>query len=1092
MPRRSGPKKRLRPPSLRANSQSGRRLRFEPLEDRRVLSITVNTLVDENNGVAVGGISLRDAIAAAAPGDTINFASSLTSSGPATILLTNGELLIDKSLTINGPGATRLTIDASGNKPPNPSPFDSAWSRVIEIDDQASALKNVSISGLTLAGGGANGDGGGILNQESLQLNDITILGNRANGRGGGVASFGPLTIVSSRVISNGTGNFFFILNGNNGGGIYASAALSIQFTQIDRNDTQNSGGGVYVDSFNVMTPAASITNSTISHNSAGNDGGGLSLADGRGLNIISSTINNNSAEKRGGGIFSLPDCKLAISSSTITGNSSNTNGGGLYAGGGFPFTTIQHSTIDHNGAAGFGGGIFLPDGELTIDHTIVAMNTANHGADITGLLGSVFNATYSLIGSSDQSGLVETTPGIPGFRGSYVGGPVHGLLDPKLGDLADNGGPVLTQAPLAGSPAIDAGNAAAIAGGGAIPLNDSRGAPFTRVAGGRIDIGAVERQTIGGLNLIVDTLADESDGNYSAGDLSLREALGLANGSIGSNTITFAPSLTSAQPARISLVFGGLFITDSLTLTGPAADRLKIAASPLAQGNLIAINDFNSNIPAIFVQISGLSFSGTIANFDQDAAINNSEELTLTNCTISGNTSRGITNNYHLTVIGCTISNNDAVYTSGGGLLNIGTATIDRTTIAGNSSFGSGGGVFNDGILNLTGSMISGNSANASGGGIYSRSGLTVSNSTISGNMSGGNGGGIAVSTNLPVSIKYSTITLNVAQNSIYFSGSGGGISNTGYVTAPISVKNTIIAGNAQGPSVFLRDDVAGPITLQYSFLGINSGATVTDNGNNQIGTLALPLNPQLGPLTSNGGPTLTHALLPGSLARNAGDPAAIAGASGVPQYDQRGTPWSRVAGGRIDIGAFESQPNPLPGDYNFNGVVDAADYVVWRKTSGATNDLRADGNTNGIIDQGDYNLWRAHFGQVLAVGSAAEVTGASLGSMSSAVNSDMPSTVVTTSEATSDLRLSVRTFQIGQVESAAKSLHICANADTSESPSDSANDDALLAYLDSLEKHPHASRAQCDASPRAAGTQTSTNDVLSGFPTSRLRAFA
>src|SRR5215475_10776992 len=63
----------------------GRSLRFESLEARTLLSITVNTLVDENNGVGVGGISLRDAIAAAASGDTINFAPSLFTSGPGTI-----------------------------------------------------------------------------------------------------------------------------------------------------------------------------------------------------------------------------------------------------------------------------------------------------------------------------------------------------------------------------------------------------------------------------------------------------------------------------------------------------------------------------------------------------------------------------------------------------------------------------------------------------------------------------------------------------------------------------------------------------------------------------------------------------------------------------------------------------------------------------------------------------------------------------------------------------------------------------------------------------------------------------------------------
>src|SRR6476469_1241873 len=106
-----------RSPIFRSGRAMGRILRFEPLEEKRLLSITVNTLVDENNGIAVGGISLRDEIAAAAPGDTISFAASLTNAGPATISVTHGELLIDKNLTINGPGSNLLTIDAAGSDP---------------------------------------------------------------------------------------------------------------------------------------------------------------------------------------------------------------------------------------------------------------------------------------------------------------------------------------------------------------------------------------------------------------------------------------------------------------------------------------------------------------------------------------------------------------------------------------------------------------------------------------------------------------------------------------------------------------------------------------------------------------------------------------------------------------------------------------------------------------------------------------------------------------------------------------------------------------------------------------------------------------
>ena len=154
-----------------------RRLRIEPLEDRRLLSITVNTLVDELDGSIVDGdVSLRDAIAAAPAGETIEFAPALTSGGPATINLSLGQLAINKSLTINGPGANLLTIDASGNDP-TPTVNNGDGSRVFSVGGG-----NVSISGLTLTGGDMFGDGGGIYNTANLTVTNSTITGNVAYG----------------------------------------------------------------------------------------------------------------------------------------------------------------------------------------------------------------------------------------------------------------------------------------------------------------------------------------------------------------------------------------------------------------------------------------------------------------------------------------------------------------------------------------------------------------------------------------------------------------------------------------------------------------------------------------------------------------------------------------------------------------------------------------------------------------------------------------------------------------------------------------------------------------------------------------------
>ena len=114
-------------------------------------------------------------------------------------------------------------------------------------------------------------------------------------------------------------------------------------------------------------------------------------------------------------------------------------------------------------------------------------------------------------------------------------------------------------------------------------PEFDQRGEPFGRIVGGRIDLGAFEYQTPTDLNLLVDTLVDESDGDYSRGDLSLREAIELANASMHDgvvDTIRFDPSLWAEGPATILLTKGELKITDSLMVNGPGAELLTIDAS--------------------------------------------------------------------------------------------------------------------------------------------------------------------------------------------------------------------------------------------------------------------------------------------------------------------------------------------------------------------------------------------------------------------------------------------------------------------------------------------------------------------------------
>jgi hypothetical protein len=329
------------------------------------------------------------------------------------------------------------------------------------------------------------------------------------------------------------------------------------------------------------------------------------------------------------------------------------------------------------------------------------------------------------------------------------------------------------------------------------------------------------------------------------------------------------------------------------------------------------------------------------------------------------------------------------------------GTLTFESITLHGGTARGENGGpgqngqnafggaVYNQGMLTIVASTLDGNSAvggnagtggvggSAFGGAIYNDGGtLTIHNSTLSGNsVSGGTGissplrlGGAVYSKNGFLRVYNSTLTNNSATSGrqLYIIGVGAG------QTANAEIYSSIVAQadvNSQAYDINATDDQGGTI--------------VVTGGNNLIRFSNVPPSiivssddPLLGGLANNGGPTFTHAL-------SAGSPAIGQGSN--PQNfanDQRGNSFSRVAGGTIDIGAFELQTvaSPsLPGDYNQNEVVDAADYVVWRKTfgSGVPQYSGADGNGTSTIDAGDYDVWRGNFGATPAAAASVALSG-------------------------------------------------------------------------------------------------------------------
>ena len=182
---------------------------------------------------------------------------------------------------------------------------------------------------------------------------------------------------------------------------------------------------------------------------------------------------------------------------------------------------------------------------------------------------------------------------------------------------------------------------------------------------------------------------------------------------------------------------------------------------------------------------------------------------------------------------------------------------------------------------------------ANREGAGIYNspESSLTISNSTFSGNVASLTGGAI-----------FNLATLQLANSTLSDNSApflAGGILNFGQ----LQIGNTILNAGASGVNLYVNG--GGTVTsLGYNISSDDAGGFLTGPGDQLL------TNPMLGPLQNNGGPTLTHALLPGSPATNEGNPNFTP----PPLFDQRGPGFDRVVNGRIDIGSFEVQSAGTP----------------------------------------------------------------------------------------------------------------------------------------------------------------------------------
>src|SRR5436190_5943211 len=227
--------------------------------------------------------SLRQALADAPDGDTIQFDPALNGQ---TINLTSVELVIDKNITISGPGSDLLTVARL--------PIPEFIFRIFHITPN----HTVAINGLTISGGNLPKNapfpsGAGIFNEQGmLTIENCTVSSNSCFNDGGGISNTGTLAVSHSAIIGNHAGFY--------GGGISSTVTLTIMNSTVRYNESGASGGG--------------------------ESGFGGGIYNGGMAVIVSSTIDNNVADadnhsSRGGGIFSAGPKSLSVSNSTISQN---------------------------------------------------------------------------------------------------------------------------------------------------------------------------------------------------------------------------------------------------------------------------------------------------------------------------------------------------------------------------------------------------------------------------------------------------------------------------------------------------------------------------------------------------------------------------------------------------------------------------------------------------------------------------------------------------------------------------------------------------------------------------------------------------
>ncbi len=434
-----------------------------------------------------GGGSLRDVVTnLAQDGDTVDMTG--LSCVNSTISLTTGAVVVNQAnLTLLGPGSSRLKINSGGNSTASHDNgiINHQGTGTLSVQDlelTGGGGHYYNVGSISVTGGCIYSKGNVILSNALVDFCSVSDFSNVSATRawGGGIYTVGNLNLINSVIDGNYVGASPASSANSIGGGAFVGKNFTSKYSTISGNQAGfttvlGEGGGLEVFG-NV-----SISNSTIAYNTANYAVGGLEMGFGTSATITNSTISHNSAPKFGG-LFSAMSTTINNSSIAFNQKSAVTGGsaGATFSAQFGSIAVNLHSTLISNNT-------YLKSGVLTSND----IGTANTSTNTVTFTTDTQQGNFNLIRALDATVSASSLP-----PDTIIG------KCPLLGPLKNNGGTTLTHALYSGSPAIDTGI------NGADLVYDQRGGPqpvvtpippppqaYERFSGVRIDIGAYEFQ---------------------------------------------------------------------------------------------------------------------------------------------------------------------------------------------------------------------------------------------------------------------------------------------------------------------------------------------------------------------------------------------------------------------------------------------------------------------------------------------------------------------------------------------------------------------------------------------------------------------